>query len=1653
MIFSKTKNKITAAALCFLFCFQGITGAFAQYASGELLSVVPYWSDTKKENTLILGAESDYLGSVNNPSLSATYVLEKTQQLANRIESEVLKIAKGSNNKNEALKELSKEIYNEDFDPKKTISSDNIMGVINAIEIIVYDHWIIKPDPLIDPLVNPDYKMQLFNAYEYYVAQAKSSLMHMEANGFTIFKLSANTIGFKARLKAIIGGASEDGFKPLVADPLVTPKDNKPVLLIPEFTKIGRDLQVLLTNKKSPITGMNYLDWSWDNSIPIEEMSVGLVDLAAEFKNVAGVRYKAILQKYATKKQAQFDYASKLHKEVSDIAGTISSSPIDMLTIMNTFKDKIDAIGLLADLPFDLPYDPLLLPIEKQEKGFNGFGSSIDQKGIVIEPLGIYPDHKLKDDLITDLQEVNYTDTLVKVDEYKKAYEIYPNLSSTNTAGPAKATWTAWQEARNAISKERDVILSKIVELMNRANMYLSEVKGKVDKLDTTLQTEQVTQTGLTTMWTDINKTVSSLVSWAMGIFSRSLNIGIEQISKNSYLKAIHAFMRDLANAFFVLLIVIFGLMTAFEVNSKKYSLQNLYPRFLQSVIMVNFSILFCQIITDFSLILTNVILEQAGEISTIGSAFSTTGTNVFGISGAAPALLFGNILTSPQAQILGGVFDNPLASIVILGLIFIVTMAVNIFLIIRSAAVWLLVALSPIIFLLWFIPELASFVKMWWSNLLRFVFMGPVVALVFLVGVSLSQISLSDAFLKIVIGLATFGLILAVPSFITTMTEHVQKLGDSVSPVLQNYLATLTRAVRNTGEKGGSERANTGIQQENEAASDAARLQLVQPNTTEIDLKKVWEKTQEKVKERETQAEVTTEKVDDGTERQPLQRLVELFKRNRPNTSSDTQRENEERATILEQKPLVVESTGRIADVVMPTIQVPEDEHIRVAVSPSFANEDIITPIPIQHLATAIQEETSPVMNTENLIHLSNLSVPELGQLFAISSPTVKNKILSSIDYINEDNTPVLAKEKQDALENLASEDSLSHIKPLGPEVLVAGEIDHHYSANDMQEYAEGEGSIPLTALTHIILEKTPLQDVPLDDLRQVFSSGDKDVKNFLLSTLNSPVQQEIWTGEQVGLLTKMAGEERIREAKEAMKEQAVANVTQNISLDEVPVRELHNMVRMMDDDERATVLQGIDSMTANGTPLFTEPQRRAIIDAMGESVINSLPDAKKSVSEVMAHLPVPTTKQLGRLVPELSGLTAPRQQALLALTHRNDGEGNPIFSPQEQATLVGFAGKTYADSLAHTVLPLPSAPIWDTLLQQKAVALEGDSLRDSFFQEGADQDRIILRGLAQQNNDAFMKPATREAVRALAQEYDIKSAEATIAAMVATPVPADIPSYTNEAFRNIAKGEAALSPEQLVQTIARGERLSEVALGDLQSIVTKASVEERELLRGAALSPIFTPQQKETLLGTIEERTLVEAGEQTATYLDAAGTARSILQEGGISQSSAQQLGASLESPFTKQSTMTALQEPGVLSAIKESKLSPGSGEGDQGKEFDIVSAVMHVLEGNLKANPHNRSAQTLTQAMTGDATSNEIQGASKPSDDIGSAATNEAIAGQAIQVGSGEGNKTVQDLAEERRDNLTPDTPYEQKVNKASFLGKNFITQVLKKRMIMK
>lgn len=222
---------------------------------------------------------------------------------------------------------------------------------------------------------------------------------------------------------------------------------------------------------------------------------------------------------------------------------------------------------------------------------------------------------------------------------------------------------------------------------------------------------------------------ISQFLSIDPGIFKND--------SASGGLKQAWDFFRDIANAAFALIFlwVIFSQIS--NVGISNYGIKRILPRLIIGALLVNLSFYLCQLAVDLSNILgfslKGVLEGAASGIDTQSAAVGSFYT-IFAIGLALTGV---------------GLFIFLAVSIPTILSLLLVLLVVLVILIVRQSAIILLIAISPLAFAAWLLPNTENLFKKWVSMLRGLLIVFPVISLLYgagkLAGAVLAAVGTND--------------------------------------------------------------------------------------------------------------------------------------------------------------------------------------------------------------------------------------------------------------------------------------------------------------------------------------------------------------------------------------------------------------------------------------------------------------------------------------------------------------------------------------------------------------------------------------------------------------------------------------------------------------------------------------------------------------------------------------------------------------------------------------------------------------------------------------------------------------------------------------------------------------------------------------------
>jgi hypothetical protein len=174
--------------------------------------------------------------------------------------------------------------------------------------------------------------------------------------------------------------------------------------------------------------------------------------------------------------------------------------------------------------------------------------------------------------------------------------------------------------------------------------------------------------------------------------------------------------VRDISNMFFVVVLMIIAFGTI--LNLENYNYKKLLPKLILMAVLINFSKTICGLLIDVSQV---VMLTFVNAFKDIGSANLT---DILGIT---------DILTLAKNGA-GNVTGWEVAGAYVLGFIYLLVAIVVIttmmmILTMRLVMIWIYVVLSPAAYLLAAVPGGQKYSEQWWSEFIKSLIVGPVLA------------------------------------------------------------------------------------------------------------------------------------------------------------------------------------------------------------------------------------------------------------------------------------------------------------------------------------------------------------------------------------------------------------------------------------------------------------------------------------------------------------------------------------------------------------------------------------------------------------------------------------------------------------------------------------------------------------------------------------------------------------------------------------------------------------------------------------------------------------------------------------------------------------------------------------------------------------
>ena len=267
-----------------------------------------------------------------------------------------------------------------------------------------------------------------------------------------------------------------------------------------------------------------------------------------------------------------------------------------------------------------------------------------------------------------------------------------------------------------------------------------------------------------------IQELFGSLVTWMAGLAQGIL--GFTGLQNAQMVKDGWGITRDLANMFFVLILMVIAIATILKVEP--YGMKTLLPKLIIAALLINFSLVFCGAIIDSAGVLTNFFIKDSQNffeniademqltkimVGTVQkpaesqwgcnyaglpdpifknqtvcnvACLATTGNNCY--EAKPPKVDWGDIKGDHFWKVIASLFLSIIFTIIAL----FVFAALAFLLLIRVLVLWFLLILAPIAWFFWILPATKNLWEKWWHAFIKWVFFAP--AAIFFIWLSVNS-------------------------------------------------------------------------------------------------------------------------------------------------------------------------------------------------------------------------------------------------------------------------------------------------------------------------------------------------------------------------------------------------------------------------------------------------------------------------------------------------------------------------------------------------------------------------------------------------------------------------------------------------------------------------------------------------------------------------------------------------------------------------------------------------------------------------------------------------------------------------------------------------------------------------------------------------
>lgn len=243
-------------------------------------------------------------------------------------------------------------------------------------------------------------------------------------------------------------------------------------------------------------------------------------------------------------------------------------------------------------------------------------------------------------------------------------------------------------------------------------------------------------------MLVEMSQFILRLLNWLVNaggsVFEGMLTIGFQ--SHFHIVEAGWGVTRDFANMFFILFLVIIAFATILRLP--QYGIRNLLPKVIIIALLVNFSLVICKVIIDFSNIAAGFFISDARRYTTEEGGIYGRFSDSLNLSKSVMVLNCDDELLSEtekteceeaKTKYKGTDVMSILVSMTVGSLVMLVAaftfFAGAFLLLIRIVIIWFLLMFVPLVFLCYIMPGLQRMWQDWWKTFLKWCFFAPAYA------------------------------------------------------------------------------------------------------------------------------------------------------------------------------------------------------------------------------------------------------------------------------------------------------------------------------------------------------------------------------------------------------------------------------------------------------------------------------------------------------------------------------------------------------------------------------------------------------------------------------------------------------------------------------------------------------------------------------------------------------------------------------------------------------------------------------------------------------------------------------------------------------------------------------------------------------------